>query len=134
MWYSYHFMQFQYTPLINLPKNLRKRTETAKSAWKWSFFVGLSTLSCWPPSQSKLKSIGHATSCSTLSISCNSNISHSFTCLKTWAKGHKRLKILKKMIICHKFELSSRLISIGKQNKNLRALNHMSHSYHFMQF
>ena len=30
-----------------------------------------------------------------LSFLCNSNVRYSFTCLKTWGKGPKRLKTLK---------------------------------------
>ena len=89
---SYHFMQFQYIPLFNLPKILRKRTQTTKNSWKWSFFVGLSTLSCWPRLQIKLKPIRHATSCATFIISCNSNISKFLTCPKTYRKCPKCLK------------------------------------------
>ena len=58
-------------------------------------FVGLSTPSCWPLSQSKLKSIGNGTKYSTLIISCSSNINHSLTCQKTWLKVSKQLKTLK---------------------------------------
>ena len=42
----------------------------------------------------KTCAIGHANICDTFIISCNSNISYSVTCPKTWGKGTKRLKIL----------------------------------------
>ena len=124
---SYHFMQFQYIPLFNLSKILRKRTQTTKNSWKWSFFVGLSTLSWWPRLQIKLKPIGYTTSCATFIISCNSNISKSLTCPKTCRKCPKRLKT-KKRILFHKFEHFSLPTLTKYQNEN-----HW-HSYHFMQF
>ena len=31
MWHSYHFMQSYYKPLINLPKNLGIRRQTAEN-------------------------------------------------------------------------------------------------------
>ena len=132
IWYkkncdSYHFMQFQYILLFNLPKILRKRTQTTKNSWKWSFFVGLSTLSCWPRLQIKLKPTGHATSCATFIISCNSNISKFLTCPKTCRKCPKCLKT-KKRIIFHTFEHSSLPTLTKYQNEN-----HW-HFYHFMQF
>ena len=46
-------------------------------------------------SQSKSKSIGHATACGTLVTLRNSNIRDSLTCPKTWGKGRRWLKILK---------------------------------------
>ena len=95
-WYSYHFMQFQYIPLLNLPENLRKRTQTVKNIWKWSFFVGFSTPGCWTRSENKLKSIRQATTCGTIIIPCNSNINHSLTCPKISGNCPKRLEILKK--------------------------------------
>ena len=45
-------------------------------------------------SQSKIKSIGHATTCEILNISRNSVIIHSLTIPKSWRNGPKRLKIL----------------------------------------
>ena len=77
MWYFYHFMQFQFILHLNLPKKMRKTAETAKITWNDNFFVGFSTPVCWPRSQSKLKSIAHATTCGTIIISHKSNISHS---------------------------------------------------------
>ena len=86
IWHYYYFVQFKHKPLLNLPKDLGKMTQTAKNTKKWS---------CWNRSQSKLKNIGHGTKCSIFIISCNRNISHSFTCPKTWGIGPKWLKILK---------------------------------------
>ena len=118
MWYSYLFMQLQYILLFNLPKSLTKRTQTTKNSWKWLFFVGLSTFPCWPRLQIKSKSIAHAISCGTFIISCNSNISHSLTCPKTWGKVPKRLKKTPKMIIFYKFEHFSLPTMSKNQNKN----------------
>lgn len=110
-------MQFQYIPLLNLPQNLRKRIQTAKNIWKWSFFVGLSNPGCWTRSENKLKSIRQATMCGTIIIPCNSNINHFLTCPKISGNCPKRLKILKKKIF-HKFEHFSQPTSIIKQKNN----------------
>ena len=60
-----------------------KMTKTTKHTKKLSFFISSSTSLCWSQSQSKLKSNGYATTCGTFTISCNSNITFSFTFLKT---------------------------------------------------
>ena len=93
--HSYHFMQFQYIPLLNLPKNLRKRSQTTKNTWKSSFYVGFSTTPCWSRSQGKLKTIENATKCGTLIVSCNSDKSDSLTCPKIQESCPKQIKILK---------------------------------------
>ena len=148
MWHSYNFMQLQYKSLLNLPKNLGKRTQTAKNTYNWLFLLRLNNLLCWfwswkktkaimyasikqtllifmkysmicawncpkfwgnwlqqpkilttshfwyclstpscqPRSQYKLKTIGHAITCDTHIISCNYNISYSLACPKTWGE------------------------------------------------
>ena len=96
MWESYDIVQFYHRPLLNLPKNLGKRTKMVKNTKKLSFFPCLSTSLCWHRSQRKLKSSGHATTCDTLISSYNSNISHYFTRPKTWGKAPNQLKILRK--------------------------------------
>ena len=56
----------------------------------------MKTPPCQPHSKViKKKTIGHIATCDTLIILCDSNISHSFTCPKTWGKGPKRIKTLK---------------------------------------
>ena len=71
----------------------------------------MSTPAGRPRSQSKLKTAKHAATCGTFIISCNSNISHSLTCPKTWGKGPKRKKYLS-LTIKH----SSLVPSIQKEN------------------
>ena len=79
------------------------------------FFVGFSTPPCWPRSQSRSKSIGYENLCGTLTISCNSNISSSFTYSKTWGIWPKQLKKYLKMVNFCRFEHSSLLTSIIRQ-------------------
>ena len=94
-WHSYHSMQFLYKPLLNLPKNLGKKTQAAKNTEEWSFFITLNTPPCPSQSQNKIKTITLTTTSDTLIVSCNSNIIHSSSCLKTWGKGPNRLKAQK---------------------------------------
>ena len=56
-----------------------------------------------------MKTIAHGTICGTVIVSWNSNLSHSFTFLKTWGKEPK--------LIFHNFEHSSLLSSLIKQKK-----------------
>ena len=46
MWHTCYFGQFEPKSFLNLPKNLGKRTKTAKNTKKWSFLVSLSTPPC----------------------------------------------------------------------------------------
>ena len=62
---------------LTCQKKWEKRPKRPKLLENDNFFVGFSTPVCWPRSQSKLKSIVHATTCGTIIISHKSNISHS---------------------------------------------------------
>ena len=92
MQHSYHSMQSQFKPLLHLPKNLWKRTQTAKKTKKSTFLITFNTPPCQLGSSNQIKRFGKTTACSTLIISYNSNISHSLTCPRTWRKGPKQLK------------------------------------------
>ena len=85
--------------------NFGKKTQTTKNTKNWSLFISLSTPRCqsWP--WNRIETIGHVSTCCTVIISRNSNITHS------------RLKIIK-MNIFHKFEHSSLPTSLIKQKKN----------------
>ena len=54
--------------------------------------MGLRTPPLRKRSQSKIKVIGQATTCNTLIISCNFNISHFLTCQKTLGKRNQTAK------------------------------------------
>ena len=70
------------------------KSQTGMSSFRLSCerTLSLSTPSCRPQSQNKIKRIGHATAFYTFMILSSSNISHSLTCPKAWGKGPKRLK------------------------------------------
>ena len=87
MWHSYDFIQLQYKPLLYLPKNLGKRTQTAKNTKKIIF-------QCRPLPQSKIKTIGYAIISHILFVSRNLNTNHSMNCPEILRKGPKRLKIV----------------------------------------
>ena len=76
-------------------KKLGEKDPTDKNTNKWPFFITLNSPPCQSWSQNKTKTIGCVTIYGTLIVSCNSNMSHSFTCLKVWGKVPKQLKILK---------------------------------------
>ena len=91
----YYFVQLEQKTFVNLPKDLREGTQTAENTKKWSFFITLNTPPWQLRSNNKIKTIRDATICRTLIVLCNSNISHSSTCLKTWGKRSKQLETLK---------------------------------------
>ena len=100
MWDFYDFM-IKFFHSLTYPKTWGRGPKRLKNTWnwsfliwkngpklgknhqKWSFFIPLNTPPCWSWSQSKLNLIGHATTCDSLIISCNSNIRDSFTRPKT---------------------------------------------------
>ena len=57
---------------------------------------------CQIRQQSKLKTIEHASNCDALIIPCYFNISHSYTCPKTWEKELKWVKILENSVFVGK--------------------------------
>ena len=129
-------MQLRYKALLNLPKNLGKRTKTAKNTENMIIFHKFDDNSSLPISiikQQQKKTIGNLTSCSSLIILCNWGIRHSLTCLKTWGKGSKRLKPPKK-IFFRNFEYSSLATLVIKQNKNNWARKYMRYLFYFIQF
>ena len=79
-----------------MSKHLGKKTKTAKNTKKMMIFHKFEHSSL-PISiiKKKKKTIGQATSCSTLIISCNCNIRCSLTCLKTCGRRPKRRNALK---------------------------------------
>ena len=88
----FRYSVFTVFPDLKATLNVREKAQNGTKILNTNI---LSTPSCWPRWQNKWKSIGHATACSTLIISCNSNITHSLTFPKTLGKGPKRLKVLK---------------------------------------
>ena len=86
---------FNISHLLTCPKTWGKGPKRRKNTKKWSFFISLSTPPCWLRLQSKLKHIGHPTTCSILIISLNSKKSYSLTSPTSWGKWPKRLNILK---------------------------------------
>ena len=68
MWHSLYFVHFQHKLLLDLSKKLKKRTQTAKKTSFWEFLASLSTCPCRPRSQTKIKTIGHATAFGTLNF------------------------------------------------------------------
>ena len=119
MWHSYRFMQFYYKPLFHLPKNLEKMTQTAKNTKTRSFFISLSTPSCWPWSQSKIHWV-----CNYMWHSYHFMKVYSLTCPKSWEKGPKWLKTLKNGHFSYFWKLliflsSSKIIHFLTCQKNL---------------
>ena len=105
---------------------MEKTNQTAKNTKKWSFFISLSI----PPYQSRSlnkKTTEHATSCNSLITSCNCNLMHSITCLKTCRRGPKWLKALK-------FVYPSLLNLITKQNKTAWGTLIISSSYNISHY
>ena len=68
-WARNHNTYSQYDLRLDLLKILRMRTTTAENISNWPIFISLNTSLCWPRSQSKIKTIGHATASDTLIIS-----------------------------------------------------------------
>ena len=79
---------------LTYPKICRKRPKRLTILKKMIIFITEHFFLPTSPIKVK-KTIGHATKCDILIVLCNSNISHSFICPKTWGKRLKRIKTLK---------------------------------------
>ena len=96
MWHSYNFMQLQYKSLLNLFKNLGKRTQMANNTYNWLFFLSLSNLLCRSWSWKKIKVIMYVFIIQTLLIFMKQSMICACYCLKPWGNGPQLPKMLKK--------------------------------------
>ena len=95
MWHSYNFMQLRYKSLLNLFKNLGKRTQMANNTYNWLFFLSLTNLPWRFWSWKKTKGIMYASIKQTLLIFMKYSMICAWTCPKfegNWPQWPKILK------------------------------------------
>ena len=79
---------------LNCPKNLGKRTQTAKNTYNWLFLLLLSNLPCRFWSWKKTKAIMYASIKQTLLIFMKYSMICNWNCPRFWGNWPQRRKIL----------------------------------------